>query len=266
MQIDAIWAQEAESPVELVREDERVYWAFKGCFYWEDEDLSAADVKALVLQRIRRRERQLATAHSLMRAEEAGQALRPPVAIEIRRAVFERDGGRCVDCGGSFDLQYDHVIPFSSGARPRSPISNSSALTATVVRAPRSSGRRYRSRLQRAIYWSLQRGVPAVGAQHAQDLGQRIADGRSRTATKPGAGVSPRQADQLPHVRGGLFVVGRGGAAAVSGLAVLRDVALQHRHLHGQPRDGLFWLGRRRATAAITTSRDRRHRNHEREK
>jgi hypothetical protein len=115
VQVESIWAQETESPVELVRQAERVYWAFKGCFYWEDEGLSADDVKALVLQRIRKRERQLATAHSLMRAEEVGQAVRSRVPLEIRRAVFERDGGLCVDCGGTFDLQYDHVIPFSLG-------------------------------------------------------------------------------------------------------------------------------------------------------
>ena len=114
-QVEEILAQQAESPVELFRHDERGYWAFKDCFYWEDEGLSADDVKALALQRIRKRERQLATAHSLMRAEEAGQAMRPPVSIEIRRAVFARDGGRCVECGGNFDLQYDHVIPYSLG-------------------------------------------------------------------------------------------------------------------------------------------------------
>ena len=114
-EVEAIAAQQAESPVELVRHDQRAYWIFKDCFYWEDDGLSAEDVKALALQRIRKQDRQLANAHSLMRAEEAGQALRPPVSIEIRRAVFERDGGRCVECGGSFDLQYDHVIPFSLG-------------------------------------------------------------------------------------------------------------------------------------------------------
>ena len=114
-EVEAIAAQQAESPVELVRHDQRAYWIFRDCFYWEDDGLSAEDVKALALQRIRKQDRQLANAHSLMRAEEAGQALRPPVSIEIRRAVFERDGGRCVECGGSFDLQYDHVIPFSLG-------------------------------------------------------------------------------------------------------------------------------------------------------
>ena len=115
VEVEAIAAQQAESPVKLVRQDERAYWIFRECFYWEDDGLSADDVKALALARIRKHDRQLANAHSLMRAEEAGQALRPPVSIEIRRAVFERDAGRCVGCGGSFDLQYDHVIPFSLG-------------------------------------------------------------------------------------------------------------------------------------------------------
>jgi 5-methylcytosine-specific restriction endonuclease McrA len=30
-------------------------------------------------------------------------------------AAVERNGGRCVECGGNFDLQYDHILPFALG-------------------------------------------------------------------------------------------------------------------------------------------------------
>lgn len=33
----------------------------------------------------------------------------------IRQVVWRRDGGRCNQCGGTDELQFDHVIPFSRG-------------------------------------------------------------------------------------------------------------------------------------------------------
>lgn len=30
-------------------------------------------------------------------------------------AVWQRDGGRCVDCASQQDLEYDHVIPLAMG-------------------------------------------------------------------------------------------------------------------------------------------------------
>ena len=112
---DALLAKQLHDPVLLHRDGGRGYWMFQDCTYWEDEDLTVEDVKALALQRNRKRERQLATAHSLMRAHDEGQFVRTPVPLDVRRAVFERDGGSCVECGGNFDLQYDHVIPVSRG-------------------------------------------------------------------------------------------------------------------------------------------------------
>lgn len=112
---EAISAARRGNPVAMVRDGKRTLWWFDDCFYWEDEGLGADDVKALVLQRQRRLQQKLQTAHSLMRAEAAGRPTRVPIPSDLRRSVFERDGGRCVECGSNFDLQYDHVLPVAHG-------------------------------------------------------------------------------------------------------------------------------------------------------
>ncbi|MGI8826328.1 MAG: HNH endonuclease [Chloroflexota bacterium] len=34
---------------------------------------------------------------------------------DVRRYVWQRDEGRCQECGGTEMLQYDHIIPWSMG-------------------------------------------------------------------------------------------------------------------------------------------------------
>jgi 5-methylcytosine-specific restriction endonuclease McrA len=101
-------------PVPVAERDGRTYWAFEGRVWWEDDGLESADVLALVRDRQRRAQRTLERAHAALAGERAAPR-REPVPRDVRRAVFERDGGRCVECGASFDLQYDHVIPLALG-------------------------------------------------------------------------------------------------------------------------------------------------------
>jgi 5-methylcytosine-specific restriction endonuclease McrA len=112
---EAVKAAQQDNPAAMLRDGRRTLWYFHDCFYWEDEGLDADDVKALVYQRERRSQQKLQTARSLMRADQDGRPTRIPIPSEIRRAVFERDGGRCVECNSNFDLQYDHVLPVALG-------------------------------------------------------------------------------------------------------------------------------------------------------
>ena len=107
--------EQLASPVCLVVVGDRAYWWFEDACYWESEQLEADDVLALVRDRQRRRTRKLERAHTALALDREPVQRREPIPREMRRTVFERDGGRCVECDSNFDIQYDHIIPVSMG-------------------------------------------------------------------------------------------------------------------------------------------------------
>jgi 5-methylcytosine-specific restriction endonuclease McrA len=111
----AMAADRAHAPVWLLEVEGRTYWWFEDGCYWEDERLEADDVLALVRDRERRRKRKLERAHMALALDQEPVQRRTPIPREMRLAVFERDGGRCAECGSNFDLQYDHLIPVATG-------------------------------------------------------------------------------------------------------------------------------------------------------
>jgi hypothetical protein len=112
-------AEQDHQPVRVAREGSRAWWWFENAFYWESGGYQERDVLALIRDRQRRSAQRLGRAHMLLNVEE-GKAARPrgrrePIPREVKRVVFERDGGECVQCRSNFDLQYDHVIPVALG-------------------------------------------------------------------------------------------------------------------------------------------------------
>jgi HNH endonuclease len=78
------------------------------------EDELIAEAQAVEADR--RRASELARARSILAGGEPGSSgRRQAIPRETRLAVFNRDGGRCVECDSNFDIQYDHIIPVAMG-------------------------------------------------------------------------------------------------------------------------------------------------------
>lgn len=100
----------------MARFRERAYWWYADAVYWTIASYESADVKALLHAKALRHDRKLAHARALMAASRSPSSRkREHIPREVKLAVWERDGGRCTQCDSAFDLQYDHVIPFSMG-------------------------------------------------------------------------------------------------------------------------------------------------------
>ena len=104
-------------------ESDRTWWLYSGVFYVTKEDLKSADVAVLANEGENHKRLKLEKAYALQAMREefekgnetANRKGREPIPQEVKLMVWQRDGGRCVDCQSQDDLEFDHVIPLAMG-------------------------------------------------------------------------------------------------------------------------------------------------------
>jgi hypothetical protein len=104
------------NPVEVVSTPQHRYLWVDNAFYEAESSLIFEQAVALA------RESDLKKARKIQRAVEATQAsqlgtrvTREAISDVVKHHIWTRDEGRCVGCGSSTDLQFDHVIPLAMG-------------------------------------------------------------------------------------------------------------------------------------------------------
>ena len=98
-------------PPELVRVYEKILrgmWVYNGAFHLTDAWTEVSDGRRVYMFRLKAAEG--APAGTPLRKEPSRV-----IPSAVKKAVWERDRGKCRLCGADDELHYDHDIPFSRG-------------------------------------------------------------------------------------------------------------------------------------------------------
>lgn len=102
------------APAELVKVYQKLLpgiWAYKGLYRLTDGRKDRSAGRLVFVFRLEREE--------LAPAEDQIKSATRSIPRRTKLAVWKRDQGRCVLCGGTKDLHFDHIIPFSKGGASR---------------------------------------------------------------------------------------------------------------------------------------------------
>lgn len=116
-QFQQLLSMQAKAPVKVCwyPGNSRSWWMYQDEFYWEDEGFAPHEVQALILERKRKKARQVERAVAAMTGEVAQRGRRERISDDVQAQVWNRDGGCCVKCGSQERLEFDHIIPVSKG-------------------------------------------------------------------------------------------------------------------------------------------------------
>ena len=111
-------ASQRELPILIAKGGGRQWWWYLDRFWWDHDGLAAAEVQDTVLQAdFNRKEHSDAVARA--RTVVLGDAREPlqtdRISEHVKRAVWCRDRGRCVDCGSGEAIAFDPIVSYSDG-------------------------------------------------------------------------------------------------------------------------------------------------------
>lgn len=105
-----------QRPGLLANYEGKQYWHLNGRTFSDNENLTQEQVHALLITRDQRNQRKLDRAVAMVQqGQQPRQVLRGHISDEVKQFIWQRDRGRCRNCGSNTELQFDHIIPVAMG-------------------------------------------------------------------------------------------------------------------------------------------------------
>lgn len=104
--------------VDDVATEEILYYFYKfgDKFYYSEIYLTPEDIPLILQEEILSKKEKLKKHLDKIKAKAEFEGnMRHPIPQDIQTVVWNRDGGKCVNCGSNEKLEFDHIIPISKG-------------------------------------------------------------------------------------------------------------------------------------------------------
>jgi len=105
--------QNKENVPERVKVYEKIrngIWAFNGVFHLIDSWVEQSEDRKVFKFRL-----ELASSQEIERNQNSDLEHNRMIPSSVKAEVWKRDNGRCVTCGATNNLHFDHIIPYSKG-------------------------------------------------------------------------------------------------------------------------------------------------------
>jgi len=98
------------------KEEEFHLFMYKGLYYLTEIEMTGDEVLLALKNIWQSKKNKLARELDRIKAKaEFEGSVRAPIPEDVQTIVWHRDGGKCVKCGGTQNLEFDHIIPLSKG-------------------------------------------------------------------------------------------------------------------------------------------------------
>jgi hypothetical protein len=117
-QYEHLSAVQRTTPVLLAAKQEWHWWWYRDRFWWVDRKASAREIELTILMMDFSSESQreaFERAQSALAGRNDTASAQDAVPEHVRREVWIRDRGRCVDCGVASSLAFDHLLSIAVG-------------------------------------------------------------------------------------------------------------------------------------------------------
>ncbi len=95
--------------------NKKLFWVNRSCNSSEDYEYLTGKVEQFALESETQYLESLDKLKRLRLINNKKRVPRPPIQDDVAALVLARDGEKCVNCGATDNLEFDHILPFSRG-------------------------------------------------------------------------------------------------------------------------------------------------------